>query len=127
MADQAGDGVARYLNGAWRREDGWEARRVMLIIARTLVVLSVLWGLAAFEIWRVQYFPIGFEATGVFGLYSFVVATAAALAALVIAAVHVRSRKRAGFAPVAVSSAICLLVLAILITDLSLEAWWRTS
>jgi len=102
-------------------------RLVMLIIARTLVVLSVLLTLAAIEIWGVRYFRIGFEATGVLGLYSFVLATAAALLALVIAAVHVRSGKRTGFASVAVASAICLLALAVLVADLLLEAWWRSS
>jgi len=99
----------------------------MLIIARTLVVLSVLLTLAAIEIWRVQYFPIGFEATGVLGFYSFVLATVTALSALVIAAVRVGSGKRTGLALVAVSSALCLLVLAGLIADFFVEAWWRSS
>src|SRR5262245_4817149 len=36
----------------------------MLIIARTLAVLSVLFTLSAIEIIGLQYLPIGFEATG---------------------------------------------------------------
>ncbi len=40
----------------------------MLIIARTLAVLSVLLTLVAIEIVHVQYLPIGFEATGVAAL-----------------------------------------------------------
>jgi phosphate starvation-inducible membrane PsiE len=99
----------------------------MLIVARTLVALSVLLTLAAIETWRVHYLPIGFEATGVFSFYFFVLATVTALSALVIVTVHLRSGQRTGFALVAVSSAICLLVLAGLLADFFVEAWWRSS
>jgi hypothetical protein len=99
----------------------------MLIIARTLVVLSVLLTLVAIETWRVHYLPIGFEATGVFSFYSFILATVTALSALVIVAVRVRSGTRAGFALVSACSGICLLVLAVLLADFLVEAWWRSS
>src|SRR5215467_9434370 len=56
----------------------------MLFIARVLAVLSVLLTLVAIEIIGVQYLPIGFEATGVFGGYSFILAAVTALSALVI-------------------------------------------
>jgi hypothetical protein len=102
-----------------------ERRTGMLIIARTLAVLSVLLTLAAIEILRLQYLPIGFEATLVFGGYSFWLAIVTAVSALVIVTVLARLGRRAGFALVAVSSAICLLVLAALIADLFVEeAWW---
>jgi len=66
----------------------------MLMVARALAVLSILLTLAAIEIWGVRYLPIGFEATGVLGGYSFLLATVAAISALVIAIVRARSGKR---------------------------------
>jgi hypothetical protein len=51
----------------------------MLIIARALAVLSVLLTLVAIEIIGLQYVPIGFEATEVFGGYLFLLATVAAV------------------------------------------------
>jgi hypothetical protein len=56
----------------------------MLIIARTLAVLSILFTLVAIEIIGLQYLPIGFEATGVFGGYSVLLATVTAISAIVI-------------------------------------------
>ena len=87
----------------------------MLIIARTLAVLSVLLTLVAIEIIGVQYVPIGFEATGVFGGYSFLLATVAAVSALVIAIVRGRSGKRAGSSSIVVLSGISLLGLVTLL------------
>jgi hypothetical protein len=95
-----------------------------LIIARTLAVLSVLFTLAAIEIIGLQYLPIGFEATGVFGGFSFLLATVTALLALVIVIVRSRLGRRGGFALVAVSCATCLLALALLFF---VEAWWHSS
>ena len=77
----------------------------MLIIARTLAVVSVLFTLVAIEIIGLQYVPIGFEATGVFGVYSFLLATVAAVSALVIAIVRGRSGKSAGSSSIVVLSA----------------------
>jgi len=98
-----------------------------LIIARTLAVLSVLFTLAAIEIIGLQYLPIGFEATGVFGGYSFLLATVTALLALVIVIVRLRLGRRGGFALVAVSCATCLLTLALLLAEFFVEAWWHSS
>jgi hypothetical protein len=92
----------------------------MLIIARTLAVLSVLLTLVAIEILGVQYLPIGFEATGVFGGYSFLLATVAAVSALVIAIVRRRSGKRAGFSSIVVLSGISLLGLVTLLAGVLL-------
>jgi hypothetical protein len=99
----------------------------MLFIARTLAVLSVLFTLVAIEIIGLQYLPIGFEATGVFGGFSFLLATVTALSALVIVIVRSRLGRRGGFALVAVSCATCLLALAFLLADLFVEAWWHSS
>ena len=87
----------------------------MLIIARALAVLSVLLTLVAIEIIGLQYVPIGFEATGVFGGYSFLLATVAAVSALVIAIVRGRSGKRAGSSSIVVLSGISLLGLVTLL------------
>src|SRR5260370_75647 len=95
----------------------------MLIIARTLAVLSVLLTLVAIEIVHVQYLPIGFEATGVFGGYSFVLATMTAVSALVIVKVRARSGKRAGSSSTVLLSGISLLALAALILLGSLHPW----
>jgi hypothetical protein len=93
----------------------------MLIIARTLAVLSVLLTLVAIEIVHVQYLPIGFEATGVFGGYSFVLATMTAVSALVIVKVRARSGKRAGSFSTVLLSGISLLALAALLVANLLE------
>ena len=87
----------------------------MLIIARALAVLSVLLTLVAIEIIGLQYVPIGFEATGVFGGYSFLLATVAAVSALVIAIVRRRLGKRAGSSSIVVLSGISLLGLVTLL------------
>ena len=87
----------------------------MLIIARALAVLSVLLTLVAIEIIGLQYVPIGSEATGVFGFNSFLLATVAAVSALVIAIVRRRSGKRAGSSSIAVLSGISLLGLVTLL------------
>ena len=87
----------------------------MLIIARALAVLSVLLTLVAIEIIGLQYVPIGSEATGVFGVYSFLLATVAAVSALVIAIVRGRSGKRAGSSSIVVLSGISLLGLVTLL------------
>jgi hypothetical protein len=79
----------------------------MLIIARALAVLSVLLTLVVIEIIGLQYVPIGFEATGVFGV--FLLATVAAVSALVIAIVRGRSEKRVGSSSIVVLSGISLL------------------
>ena len=86
----------------------------MLIIARTLAVLSVLLTLVAIEIIGLQYLPIGFEATGVFGGLSFWLAIVTALSAIVIVSVLARSGKRAGFSFTVLLSGISLLGLAAL-------------
>ena len=93
----------------------------MLIIARTLAVLSVLLTLVAIEIVHVQYLPIGFEATGVFGGYSFLLATVTALSAIVIVSVRARSGKRAGSFSTVLLSGISLLALAALMVANLLE------
>ena len=85
----------------------------MLIIARALAVLSVLLTLVVIEIIGLQYVPIGFEATGVFGV--FLLATVAAVSALVIAIVRGRSGKRAGSSSIVVLSGISLLGLVTLL------------
>jgi hypothetical protein len=99
----------------------------MLFIARTLAVLSALFTLAAIEIIGVGYLPIGFEATGVLGSFSFLLATVTALSALVIVTVRSRLGRRGGFALIAISCATCLLALAFLLADFFVEAWWRSS
>jgi hypothetical protein len=88
---------------------------VMLIIARTLAVLSLLLTLVAIEIIGEQYAPIGFEATGVFGGYSFLLATVAAVSALVIAIVRGRSGEKTDFSSIVVLSGISLLGLVTLL------------
>jgi len=87
----------------------------MLIIARMLAVLSVLFTLAAIEIIGLQYLPMGFEATGVFGGYSVILATVTALSAIVIVSVRARLGKRAGFSFTVLLSGISLLGLATLV------------
>jgi hypothetical protein len=69
----------------------------MMIIARTLAVLSILLTLVAIEVIGVHYVQIGFEATAFFGFYSLSLATVTALLAIVIASVRARAGKRAGF------------------------------
>jgi hypothetical protein len=86
----------------------------MLIIARTLAVLSVLFTLAAIEIIGLQYLPIGFEATGVLGGLSFWLAIVTALSAIAIVSVRARLGKRAGFSFTVLLSGISLLGLAAL-------------
>ena len=86
----------------------------MLIVARTLSMLSVLLTLVAIEIIGLQYLPIGFEATGVFGGYSLLLAAATALSAIVIVSVRARSGKRAGYSFTVLLSGISLLGLAVL-------------
>jgi len=86
----------------------------MLIIARTLVVLSILFTLVAIEIVDLQYLPIGFEATGVFGGYSLLLATMTAISAIVIVSVRARSGKRAGFSFTVLLSGISLLCMVAL-------------
>jgi hypothetical protein len=95
---------------AGRQSDG----PFMLIIARTLAVLSVLFTLVAIEIIGLQYLPIGFEATGVFGSYSYLLATVTALSAIVIVSVRARSGNRAGFSFTVLLSGMSLLGLAAL-------------
>jgi hypothetical protein len=99
----------------------------MLFIARTLAVLSVLFTLVAVEIIGLRYVPIGFEATGVFGGFSFLLATGTALSALMLVVVRLRLGRRGGFAPVAVSCASCLLALALLLAATFSEVWWHSS
>jgi hypothetical protein len=89
-------------------------RPIMLIIAQTLSVLSVLFTLVAIEIIGLQYLPIGFEATGVFGGYSYLLATVTALSAIVIVSVRPRPARRAGFSFTVLLSGISLLGLAAL-------------
>ena len=81
----------------------------MLIVARALAVLSILLTVAAIAIWGVRYLLIGFEATGVLGGYSFLLATVAAISALAIAIARARSGKRAGFSSIVLLSGISLL------------------
>jgi hypothetical protein len=89
---------------------------IMLIIAQTLAVFSALFTLAAIEIIGLQYLPIGFEATGVFGGYSLLLATATAILAIVIVSVRARSGRRAGFSFTVLLSGISLLCLAVLVS-----------
>ena len=96
----------------------------MLIIARALAVLSVLLTLVAIEIIGLQYVPIGFEATGVFGGYSLLLAAVAAVSALVIAIVRGRSGKRAGSSSIVVLSGISLLGLVTLLAGDLLGVVW---
>jgi len=93
----------------------------MLMVARALAVLSILLTVAAIEIWGVRYLPIGFEATGVLGGYSFLLATVAAISALVIAIVRARSGKRAGFSSIVLLSGISLLGLVALLATLYIQ------
>jgi hypothetical protein len=86
----------------------------MLIIAQTLAVLSILFTLVAIEIVGLQYLPIGFEATGVFGGYSLLLGTVTAISAIVIVSVRARSGKRAGFSFTVLLSGISLLCLVAL-------------
>jgi hypothetical protein len=89
----------------------------MLAIARTLSVLSavltVTFAVVIIGSGRWQLFRLGFEGYGVAGGYSFSLAAFAALLALVIAIVRARLGKRAGFAQVALTSVISLLVLVV--------------
>jgi hypothetical protein len=93
----------------------------MMIIARTLAVLSGLLTLVAIEIIGVGYFRIGFEATGVFGGYSLLLATVTAVSAIVIASVRARSGKKAGFAFTVLLSGMSLFALAALVTFVTLR------
>ena len=85
------------------------------MIARTLAVLSLLFTLAAIEIIGLQYLPIGFEATGVFGGYSLLLATVTSLAAIAIVGVRARAGQRAGLSFTLLLSGASLLGLAVLI------------
>ena len=86
----------------------------MLIIARILAALSVLLTLVAIEIIGLQYLPIGFEATGVFGGASFFLATVTAVSALVIAVLRGRSTRKAGFSTIVALTGMALLGLVTL-------------
>lgn len=86
----------------------------MLIIARTLAVLSVLSTLVAIEVLQVQYLRIGFEATSFFGFYSVVLATATALSALALVYQRARSGKKAGIFLTVLLAGISLLYVATL-------------
>jgi len=87
----------------------------MLIVARTLAVLSVLFILAAIEIVVVRYLPIGYEATLAFGGYAVILAAVAALLALMIVSVRALSGKRAGLSSTVLLSGISLLGAATLV------------
>jgi hypothetical protein len=87
----------------------------MLVMARMLAVLSLLFTLVAIEIIGLQYLPIGFEATGVLGGYSLLLATLSALSAIVIVSLRARSGNRAGFSFTVLLSGISLLGLAALV------------
>jgi len=93
----------------------------MLIVARALAVLSILLTVAAIAIWGVRYLLIGFEATGVLGGYSFLLATVAAISALAIAIARARSGKRAGFSSIVLLSGISLLGLVALLATLYIQ------
>src|SRR5215475_3898806 len=82
---------------------------VMLIVARMLAVLSVLFTLMAIEIWGVQYLPIGFEATLVLGGYAFWLGIMSAVSAVAIAVVRARSGKRREFSFIVLPSVVALL------------------
>src|SRR6266852_4895972 len=96
----------------------------MRAVARTLSLLSVLLTVLAIDSVRVHLLPLGFEATGYVAGLSFYSAVLFALLALVIVVRRARSGARAGFALVAVTSVICLLVLAVLFVDNLVEALW---
>jgi len=87
----------------------------VLIVARTLSVLSVLMTVAAIDSWYVHFFPWGFEGTGYVAFSSFLFASLFALSTLVVAAVRARSGAKAGLSQVALLSAISLLALATLV------------
>ena len=87
----------------------------MLFIARALAVLSVLFTIVAIEIIGVQYLPIGFGATGLFGGVFLLLATVTALSVLVI--VRWRLGRSGGLALVAVSCSTCLVALALLLAE----------
>jgi hypothetical protein len=85
-------------------------------------ILSDLLTVLAIDSWRLHLLPWGFEGTVYVAFLSFCGAGLFAFLALVIVVRRARSGARAGFALVAVSSAICLLVLAVLLADFFVEA-----
>jgi len=95
--------------------------------ATTFSVLSSLLTVLAIDSWRLHLLPWGFEGTVYVAFLSFCGAGLFAFLALIFVVRRARSGARAGFALVAVPSAICLLVLAILVADFFVEAWWRSS
>ncbi len=97
----------------------------MLIVARTLSMLSVLLTVLAVDVWRVHLLTgsLGFEAAGFVAGLSFLPAALFAFLALVIVVRRARSGARTGFALVAVPSAVCLLILAVIFAEMT----WHVS
>jgi len=95
--------------------------------ATTFSILSNLLTVLAIDSWRLHLLPWGFEGAVYVAFLSFCGAGLFAFLALIIVVQRARSGARAGFALVAMPSAICLLVLAILVADFFVEAWWRSS
>jgi hypothetical protein len=87
----------------------------MLIVARTLAVLSILMTVAAIDSVYVHLLPWGFEGTGFVAFFSLLFAILFAFSALVIAAVRARSGAKAGLFQVTLLSAISLLAMAVLV------------
>jgi hypothetical protein len=89
----------------------------MLILARTLSIMSVglaaAFGFVVIGVARFNLLWLGFEAVGAAAALSFSSAVLAALLALVIAVARLLSGARAGVAQVVLTSAISLLVLAV--------------
>jgi hypothetical protein len=86
-----------------------------MIVARMLSFLAVLLTVLAIDAFLLHFLPWGFEGTGYVALFSFVLANAAALSALVIAVVRARPGTRGGFSQVLLFSGISLLTLATLL------------
>ncbi|UPJ53476.1 hypothetical protein IVB30_20455 [Bradyrhizobium sp. 200] len=91
------------------------SRLVVLIVARTLSVLSILMTAAAIDSWYIHYLPWGSEGTGFVALISFLLASLFALSALVVAVVRARSGASAGRSQVVLLSGISLVGLAALV------------
>jgi hypothetical protein len=92
----------------------------MLIVARTLSVLSAMltavFTVVVIGAGRLQLLrPLGFEGAGIVAGLSSTLAALAALLALLIAIVRLRLGTRVGFAQVALTSTISLLVLSIVV------------
>lgn len=85
----------------------------MLILARTLSVLSLVLTALAIDSWRLHILPLGFEGTGYVAGSSLVLAVLASLTALAIVLVHPKSRS--GRALVVLLTGISLLALAVLV------------